>query len=134
MDRDLSSRPMVFDPKGFLVAILEDENAAEEARAGLENSGFSSDDLRVYASKEILADGERFFAERSMTRKVVGAMTDDPATIELYFRYASEGRSALWVHVPDKRDATRAIRYLADYEVLHIRHYGQDGQEDIHVR
>jgi hypothetical protein len=134
MDRDLSTRPLVFNPKGFLVAILEHDGAAQEARASLEDAGFASDDLRVYRSKEILDDHERFLAERSRTRRVVGAMTDDPATIEQYFGYAREGRSALWVHVPEQRDATRAIRYLADHKVLHIRHYGHDNQEDIHVR
>jgi hypothetical protein len=134
MDRDLSTRPVVFNPQGFLVAMLQDDHAAQEASAGLEDAGFASDDLRVYRSKEILDDHERFLAERSRTRKVVGAMTDDPKTIELYFGYARDGHSALWVHVPDKRDASRAIRCLAEHDVLHIRHYGHDEQEDIHVR
>jgi hypothetical protein len=133
MDRDLSTRPLVFNPEGFLVAMLEDDEAAQEARAGLEDAGFASDDLRVYRSKEILKDHDRFLAERSMTRRVVGAITDDPASIELYFDYAEAGRAALWVHVPDERDASRAIRGLTDHKVLHVRHYGKDTQEDIHI-
>lgn len=133
MDRDLSTRPLVFNPEGFLVAMLEDDDAAEEARAGLEDAGFASDDLRVYKSKEILEDHKRFLAERSMTRRVVGAITDDPASIELYFGYAQAGRAALWVHVPDERDASRAIRGLTDHKVLHVRHYGKETQEDIHI-
>jgi hypothetical protein len=32
-----------------------------------------------------------------------------------YFGYARQGRSALWVHVPDEADATRAIRALANH-------------------
>jgi hypothetical protein len=64
----------------------------------------------------------------------VGGFTDDPATIELYFGYAGEGRAALWVHVPDDADADRAVRGLADHQVLHFRHYGHDRQDDLHIR
>jgi hypothetical protein len=35
--------------------------------------------------------------------------------------------------VPDEADAKRAVRALADHQVLHIRHYGHDRQDDIHI-
>ena len=81
-DRNLSDRPMVFNPQGFLVAIL----------------------------------------------------TDDQATIALYFGHAREGRSALWIQVDDDAEANRAIRGLADFDTLHIRHYGHRSQTDFHLR
>jgi hypothetical protein len=37
------------------------------------------------------------------------------------------------VHVPEEADAKRAIRGLADDQVL-IRHYGHDTQQDLHIR
>jgi hypothetical protein len=127
-------RPLVFAPEGFLVAILEDAGQAEQARTALADAGFADRDLRVYTSQQILDGWERFQAERSLAQRVAGAVTDDPATIELYFGYARQGRAALWVHVPDDVDANRAVRSLADHQVLHIRHYGHDRQDDIHVR
>jgi hypothetical protein len=126
-------RPLVFNPQGFLVAILEDADHAEQARAALTDAGFADRDLRVYTSQQILDSWQRFQAERSLAQRVAGAVTDDPDTIELYFGYARAGRSALWVHVPDEADAKRAVRALADHQVLHIRHYGQDRQDDIHI-
>jgi hypothetical protein len=57
-----------------------------------------------------------------------------PASIELYFGYAREGRAALWVHVPDRADADRAVRCLADHQVLHFRYYGHSSQDDLHMR
>jgi hypothetical protein len=126
-------RPLVFDPQGFLVAILEDADQAEEARVALAEAGFADRDLRVYTSRQILDSWERFQAERTLAQRVAGAITDDPATIELYFGYARAGRSALWVHVPDEADAKRAIRGLADHQVLHFRHYGHDRQDDLHI-
>jgi hypothetical protein len=127
-------RPLVFKPEGFLVAILEDADQAEQARAALADAGFAETDLRVYTSQQILDSWERFQAERSLAQRVAGAITDDPATIEQYFGYARQGRAALWVHVPEDADAKRAVRCLADHQVLHFRHYGHGSQEDIHLR
>jgi len=128
------ARPLVFNPQGFLVAILQDADRAEQARAALAEAGFADRDLRVYTSQQILDSWERFQAERSLAQRAVGAVTDDPDTIELYFGYAREGRSALWVHVPDEADADRVVRCLADHQVLHFRHYGHNSQQDLHIR
>jgi hypothetical protein len=127
-------RPLVFAPEGFLVAILEDADQAEQARASLAEAGFAETNLRVHTSQQILDSWERFQAERSLAQRVAGAVTDDPDTIEQYFGYARQGRAALWVHVPDDADAKRAVRALADHQVLHFRHYGHDSQQDIHIR
>jgi hypothetical protein len=133
-DPSLADRPLVFNPKGFLVAILEDDDQADQAKTTLAEAGFADRDLRVYTSRQILDSWERFQAERSLTQRVAGAVTDDPDTIELYFGYARQGRSALWVHVPDDAAANRAVRALADHQVLHFRHYGHDRQDDLHIR
>jgi hypothetical protein len=127
-------RPLVFNPQGFLVAILDDADQAEQAKAALAEAGFAETDLRVYTSQQILDSWERFQAERSLAQRVAGAVTDDPDTIELYFGYARQGRSALWVRVPDEADADRAVRALADHQVLHFRHYGHNSQQDLHIR
>ena len=127
-------RPLFFNPKGFLVAILEDADQAQRARAALADAGYADRDLRVYTSQQILDSWERFQAERSLPQRVAGAVTDDPDTIEQYFGYARQGRAALWVHVPDEADADRAVRCLADHQVLHFRHYGHDSQQDLHIR
>ena len=99
----------------------------------LAEAGFAERDLRVHTSQQILDNWERFQAEASLAQRVVGAVTD-PDTIERYLGYARQGRSALWVHVPDDADAKRAVRALADHQVLHFRHYGHDRQDDIHIR
>ena len=127
-------RPLVFNPQGFLVAILNDADHAEQAKTTLTDAGFAEANLRVYTSQQILDSWERFQAERSLAQRVAGAVTDDPDTIELYFGSARQGCSALWVHVPEEADAKRAIRGLADDQVLHIRHYGHNTQQDLHIR
>jgi hypothetical protein len=133
MERDLSTRPMVFDPKGFLVAILANDEACKRAKVALVDAGVGSEDVRVYTSQQILEDHELYLAARSTMRRAVGALTYDQATIDLYFGYAREGRGAVWIHVPEKHDASRAMRCLADHQVLHYRYFGGDRQSDIHV-
>src|SRR5687768_4649323 len=133
-DPPARDRPLVFNPRGFLVVIVQDADQAERSKAALARAGFAETDLRVYTSREILDSWERFLVHRSVAQRVVGAVTDDPETIELYFGYAREGRSALWVRIPDRDDAKRAVRHLSDGDVLHLRYYGHDGQEDIHIR
>ena len=126
-------RPLVFNPQGFLVAILEDADQAEQAKATLAEAGFADRDLPVYTRQQILDSWQRFQAERSLAQRVAGAVSDDPDTIELYFGSARQGHAALWVHVPEEADAKKAVRALADHQVLHIRHYGHDRQDDIHI-
>ena len=43
-------RPLVFNPQGFLVAILDDADQAEQAKATLAEAGFADRDLRVHTS------------------------------------------------------------------------------------
>ena len=103
-------RPLVFNPQGFLVAILADADQAEQAKSALADAGFAERDLRVYTSQQILDSWERFQAERSLAQRVAGAVTDDPDTIEQYFGDARAGRSALWVRVAGqgRRRSSRA--------------------------
>ena len=133
-DPDLADRPLVFKPKGFLVAILPGAAEAEEAAAALRTAGFADRELRVFTSQQILADHGRYVAQMSLTRRVAAAVTDDQETLELYHGHARDGRFALWVHTADDDVAKRAIRALADSPALHIRHYGHRRQSDFSLQ
>jgi hypothetical protein len=129
-DPDLADRPLVFNPTGFLVAILPGAAEAEEAAATLRTAGFADQELRIFTSEQILADHGRYIAQMSLTRRVAAALTDDQETLELYHGHARDGRFALWVHVADDDEASRAIRGLSGCRTLHIRHYGGHRQSD----
>ena len=133
-DPDLSARPMVFHPKGFLVAMLSGAGEAERAAAALRDAGFADRKLRIFTSEQILDDYARYTTQPSLPRRVIATLTDDPKAIELYYGRARDGRYALWVHVADDDEADRAIRGLAGCATLHIRHYGQHRQSDFHLQ
>ena len=125
--------PLVFNPKGFLVAILPDDASTKNARVALEASGFAPNDLRVYTCEEILKEHERYLKKRGVARTVLSRITERESDYEFYSGLASEGRGALWIHVAERRDASRAIRKLVDHEVLHYRYFGRDEELDLPV-
>ena len=133
-DPDLADRPVIFHPKGFLVAILTDDEEAGRAAAALRAAGFADRQLRIFTGEQILADYARYTARQNLPRRVVAAVADDTETLELYHGYARDGRAALWVHVTDDDEANRAIRGLADFPTLHLRHYGHHRQTDFSLR
>ena len=133
-DPDLSSRPFVFAPTGFLVAILPDADGAERAATALRSAGFTDRKLRIFTGQQILDDYARYTGQKSLSRRMVATLTDDPETIELDYGHARNGCFAVWVHVTDDDEANRAIRGLADCATLHIRHYGHRRQSDFHLQ
>ena len=102
----------MFNPQEFLVAILPDDVVAEQGRTALESSGFLASDLRVYTCEEILAEHERYLNGRGTARTILSRITARESDYEFYAALASEGRGALWVHVTERHDASRAMRYL----------------------
>lgn len=130
---DRGSRPLIFDPHGFLVAVLGDAEGAASAQDALERLGFAPGDLRMYTGAQIQDDHARFLEQRSFAGAVVGALTDDAGARDRYLAYAREGRAALWVYAPAEADARRALRTLADFPALHIRYYGQNRFDDFEL-
>ena len=139
--KDAASWPMdieqllspVFKAEGFFVAILADTGEGQEAAAALEEAGVSRHDLKLYTSDDILGIHEQYIERRSLGAKVVGAFMDDEAGRDLYLEYAKDGRSALWVRLPDKADVRMVLRVLADRDYLHARYYGEDRVQDFHL-
>jgi hypothetical protein len=132
-DPDPRSRPWVFNPHGFMVAVLEDADEADRAEAGLREAGFSGSHLRTYPGQQVLEDRERLLEEQGVLRRAVGHWTSDSKAVELFLGYARDGRAFLWVYVPEREDAKRAVRALSTRNVLYIRHYGDDSLEDLHM-
>ena len=132
-DPDPASRPWVFNPRGFLLTVLEDAEKAEQAVAALEQVGFPPEHLRTYTGEGVLEDRARFVAQQGVARRLVETVTIDTEVLELLLDYAGAGRAFLWVRAPDRDDANRAIRGLSTFDVLYFRYYGDTGVEDIRV-
>ena len=133
-DPDPASRPWVFNPHGFLVAVLEDAAEAERASVALGEAGFADGDRRIYTGDQVLDERQRFVAQQGAGRRLVEKLTIDAKVVDLFLEYAENGRSFLWVRVPERDDANRAIRGLSRHRVLHFRYYGDGELEDFHMQ
>lgn len=132
-DPDPASRPWVFNPVGFLLVVVEDDAEAARAGAALEQVGFTAEEHRSYTGEGVLRDRERFLAQRSTAQRLVEKVTIDTEVLQLLLDYAHAGRAFLWVRVPQREDANRAIRGLSANKVLYFRYYGNAGVEDIRM-
>ena len=130
-DPDPATRPWVFNPVGFLLTVVEDDAEAERAGAALEEVGFTEAQHRSYSGEQVIRDRERFHAQQSTARRLVEKVTIDNEAVQLLLDYAHAGRAFLWVRVPEREDANRAIRALSANRVLYFRYYGDAGVEDI---
>jgi hypothetical protein len=123
------SRPHVVDLTNVLVAIVSD---AEGAERSLRAAGYTDEGLRVYGSEQIVAYDEAFRSERGLLDRTIGLLVDDREAMSEYVQCGREGRSALWVRVADREDASRVVRHLVDHGPTHIWFHGERGLEILH--
>ncbi len=113
---DLSPRPWKFRPEGYLVAILSDAEEGRRAEEAVVAAGFTQRDVKVYSGEQILKNYETYEQRRTITDKLTGPVVDDTEGRELYLEFARQGRSALWLRLPDETEVAKALRVLADRE------------------
>src|SRR5215210_3804331 len=124
---------MVFRPEGFLVVMLAGDEGGRIAVSALRDAGFAEQDLKLSTSEEILANYQRYVEDRTVPERMTGFVTDDVEARELYLSYARQGRSALWMHLPEESNVRKALRVLADHPYVHTRYYGADGLYDVRL-
>ena len=135
MDVSDPSRPWKFKPEGYLVVILTGISEARRASSALVEGGFGHHDIKVYTGEQTLENDAVNRRRRTVARRLLGPFTDEDelAGRELYLGYAREGRSALWLRLPNEQDVSKALRVLADCDYLHARYYGSNTTEDFAV-
>ena len=127
---DPAPHPWKFQPTGYLVAILGDTEEAQKAEGALIAAGFDARDVKMYTGPQILQNYDVYMSRRNLMDSVAGAIIDDTEGKELYLGYAREGRSALWIRLPDEFHVREAMVALADFDYTHARYYGDKGQTD----
>ena len=65
-DPDLAARPLVFAPKGLLIAVLPGPGGAQRAAEAPRTTGSADRELRISTSEQILQDHARHIAQMSL--------------------------------------------------------------------
>ena len=133
MDVTDPSHPWKFKPEGYLVVILTGISEARRALSALVEGGFGDRDIKVYSGEQILENDAVNMRRRSVASRLLGPVTAQTTGRDLYLGYAREGRSALWLRLPNEDDVSKALRVLADCDYVHARYYGFNKWEDFLV-
>ena len=126
-----SLRPWYLTATGYLVVLFSDLQEAERARRGLVEAEVSEQDLRLYASEEILDILARLQKERSILARAVAALAADASARQRFLDNARTGGAALGLVAPTRDRADQLVGLLADYGYRSLRYYGEDGVTDL---
>jgi hypothetical protein len=126
-----SLRPWYLTATGYLMVLFSDLQEAERARRGLIDAEVSEQDLRLYASQEILDILARLQKERSILARAVAALAADASARQRFLDNARTGGAALWLVAPTRDRADQLVGLLADYGYRSLRYYGEDGVTDL---
>jgi hypothetical protein len=128
-----ADRPVVVKLEGVLIAMVRDTAAADAAVRALRTLGIGERSIRCYSSEQIVAFDDEFRSNRNIAQRVVGAFVDDGGAMDQYVQYGRAGAGAVWVAVPERRDADRVVRALSDIDVLHVWYHGRGRAETLRL-
>jgi hypothetical protein len=119
-------------PKGYVVAVVHEREAADRAAAALRAAGFGEEDVRVHTGQEVVDRHERFRASMSVGQRIgAGLPSDEHEALNDYLEEARQGRHFLTVHAPAHELVHRARDVLRGYGGHAMRYYGELTIEDL---
>jgi hypothetical protein len=124
-------RPWCLRATGYLMVLFSDPEEAQRAQRGLLEREVPQEELRLYASEEILRIVARLQEERSILAKAVAALVADPSVKQRFLDTARTGGAILWLVAPTRDRADYLVGLLADYDYSFLRYYGDDGVADV---
>jgi hypothetical protein len=124
-------RPWYLTATGDLEVLFSDPEEAQRAQRGLLQRKVPREELRLYASEEILRIVSQLQEERSIVAKAVAALVADPAAKQRFLDNAWTGGAALWVVARTRDRADHLVQLLADYDYSSLRYYGDHGVTDV---
>ena len=114
----------VYYPTGYVVAILPDDDTAQQASDALTAAGFAAEDVQVHPGQEVVERHERFLQDRSLAQHLMSTIqSDERDALDEYIEEAREGSAFLTVHAPEEDRVKRAHAVLADAGAYGMRHY-----------
>lgn len=120
----------VFYPKGYLVAVLEDEARATAAASDLREGGFA--DVGTWSGEEVLLNDAKLMSQRSFLQRLESLVaSDEKEAVEEYLDSARQGRHFVTVLAPSPEEMTSAATILRRHEAHKMHHYGEQVMTDL---
>jgi hypothetical protein len=120
----------VYYPKGYLVAVIEDEARATAAASDLREGGFA--DVGTWSGEEVLINDEKLMRQRSFLQRLESLIaSDEKEAVEEYRESARQGRYFVTVLAPSPEEMTSAASILHRHEAHKLHHYGERVMTDL---
>jgi hypothetical protein len=124
-------RPWTFSTRGYLEVLFTNSDEARRAYADLQERGVPAADMRLYVAEEILRNEAHLLEGRSWLAKLVDALTGDHQARRRDVANTRAGGAALWLYAPNRHDANRLLRVLADHDIFYVRHDSDEGVREM---
>ncbi len=112
-------------PKHFVVAVIHERSAAEEAVEALKDAGFDDEAVQLHTSQQVLDNHRAFQERRGLLQRVESLFPSEEAdAVKDYLEEAEQGRSFITVHAPEPEPRARARDILKAHGGHHMRYYG----------
>jgi hypothetical protein len=123
----------VFYPKGYLVAVVEDEERANAGAADLREKGFT--DVATWSGEQVLSSHEQLTSHRSVLQRLESLIaSDEKEAVEGYLDSARRGRHFVTVLAPSSEEMTSASTILHGHGAYKMHHYGERVMTDLSSR
>jgi trehalose-6-phosphatase len=122
----------VYYPTGYVVAILPDDETAQQASEALAAAGFSADDVRAHPGQEVVDRHEQFLNDRGTAERMLAAIpSHEREALDEYIEEAREGSAFVTVQAPQEDRVKRAHAVLAELGAYGMRHYDRASLHDL---
>ena len=122
-------------PTGYVVAVFDQRDRAEQAAQGFRAAGGDADQVRVFAGEEVLALDRQFRQERTLGQRLGGLFASDEGEAQQqYLEAAQRGATIVTVHAPDLAEAQRVADMLTPHGAHALHHYGPTAMTDLSPR
>jgi len=111
-------RPWYLTATGYLEVLFSDPEEAQRAQRGLLQHQIPQEELRLYASEEILRILSQLQEERSIVAKAVAALVADPDAKRRFLDNAWTGGAALWLVARTRDRADHLVQPAPPHAVL----------------
>ncbi|MDQ3699466.1 MAG: hypothetical protein M3442_00925 [Chloroflexota bacterium] len=119
-------------PKGYVVAVVDSAEMAEQAASELRSGGFTEGDVRTYSGQTVVENHEQFLRQRNVLQRIGSAFaSDEKEAVDEYIEEARRGRHFITVHAPEEEHMERARQVLAPKGAYKMRHYGPSVMTDL---
>lgn len=113
----------MFYPTGFVVALIMPPADPQTLGQQLREAGFA--DVRVFTSKEILADVQRIESKQSFFDRLANSLSEEGTPREMYLERIKQGGTMVLAKADSNAKASEAHAILKAGGGFGIAHYGE---------